>query len=72
MTQPGAERIEQLARTTFGAQVETKIGQRQSPGPHGWSITLFHKGLRRRISISKIDDWRYLRDAWLAAVEVES
>jgi len=68
MTRTGAQRICQLASMLYGDQIETTINESRVRERQGYSVVLLHKGLDRRLSLSDVDEWQGVKDAWATAL----
>ncbi len=72
MTRTGAQRVVDLARETFGEQVEGEVTSRGGRNDtRCYAARLTHTGLGRHVSLSDVDDWPHLKAAWLAATTEE-
>jgi hypothetical protein len=45
-----------------------KIDESRAREGKGYSVKLFHKMLDRRVSLSNMDEWQGVKDAWAAAL----
>jgi hypothetical protein len=71
MTQQSAQHICDLATALYGAVVDTRVDVTVSRGRPGYRAIVHHRQINRRISLTRMDDWFSLKDAWDTVLQEE-
>lgn len=69
MTHEQAQRICELAAALYGELVDTSVDVTASRGRTGYRAIVHHRRVNRRISLTHMDDWFTVKDAWNTALE---